>query len=69
MIFNAGPISAVRLYAETTELVNEIGMQVGPVRLSERAAFRHATGSGKSVQEAEPTGKAAQGGRKLWLWI
>ena len=69
VIFNAGPISAVRLYAETTELVNEIGMQVGPIRLSERAAFRHATGSGRSVQEAEPTGKAAQEVEGLWLWI
>ncbi len=69
VIFNAGPIPATRLYAETTELVNEIGMQVGPIRLSERAAFRHATGSGKSVKEAEPTGKAAQEVEGLWLWL
>lgn len=69
VVFNAGPIAAVRLYAETTELVNEFGMQVGPVRLSERAAFRHATGSGKSAQESEPTGKAAQEVKELWLWV
>jgi chromosome partitioning protein len=69
VVFNAGPISAARLYAETVELVNEIGMQVAPVRLSERAPFRHATGSGKAVQETEPLGKAAQEVADLWVWI
>src|SRR3954451_11274251 len=56
-LFNAGPVAAARLYAETTELVIEIGMKVAPVRLSERATFRHATGAGKSAQEVEPEGK------------
>ena len=69
VVFNAGPIAAARMYAETIELVNDIGMQVAPVRLSERAAFRHATGSGKSVQEVEPNGKAAQEVVSLWTWI
>src|SRR5690349_8270844 len=57
-VFNAGPIAAPRLYAETADLVTEIGLQVAPVRLSERAAFRHATGSGQAAQEIEPDGKA-----------
>ena len=30
-VFNAGPVAAARLYAETTELVTEIGLQVAPV--------------------------------------
>ena len=50
-IFNSGPTNAVKLYAETAEVVTEIGLAEAPVRLSERAAFRHATGSGKTAQD------------------
>jgi chromosome partitioning protein len=69
VIFNAGPVAAARLYAETTELVNEIGMKVAPIRISERATFRHSTGSGHAAQETEPQGKAAAEVDALWRWI
>jgi chromosome partitioning protein len=68
-LFNAGPVAAARLYGETTELVIEIGMKVAPVRLSERATFRHSTGSGQAAQETEPHGKAAAEVDALWRWI
>ena len=68
-VFNAGPVAAARLYAETAELVTEIGLRVVPARLSERAAFRHATGSGQVAQEIEPEGKAAAEITTLWHWI
>ena len=68
-IFNAGPVAAARLYAETAEVVTEIGLPVGPFRLSERAAFRHATGSGQTAQETEPHSKAAAEVTALWGWI
>ena len=67
-VFNSGPINAARLYAETAEVVTEIGLPVAPVRLSERAAFRHATGSGQTAQETEPAGKAAGEVAALWTW-
>jgi len=44
-------------------------LRVAPVRLSERAAFRHATGSGQAAQEIELQGKAALEIAALWLWI
>ena len=69
VVFNAGPVGASRLYGETAELVTEMGMQVAPIRVSERAAFRHATGSGKSAQELEPTGKAAEEIADIWQWV
>ncbi len=69
VVFSSGPINAPRLYAETTVLVGEIGLEVAPVRLSERAAFRHATGSGQTAQEVEPNGKAAEEVGALWRWI
>jgi chromosome partitioning protein len=68
-VLNAGPVAAARLYAETTELVIEIGMKVAPVRLCERAAFRHSTGSGQAAQETEPQGKASGEVDALWRWI
>ena len=68
-IFNAGPVAAARLYAETAEMVTEIGLPVAPHRLSERAAFRHATGSGQTAQETEPASKAAGEVAALWVWI
>ena len=68
-VFNAGPVAAARLYAETAELVTEIGLRAVPARLSERAAFRHATGSGQVAQEIEPEGKAAAEITTLWHWI
>lgn len=68
-IFNAGPVNAAKLYAETAEVVTEIGLPVAPHRLSERAAFRHATGSGQTAQETEPAGKAAGEVAALWVWI
>jgi chromosome partitioning protein len=68
-VLNAGPVGATRLYTETAELVTEIGLPVAPMRLSERAAFRHATGSGQAAQEVEPAGKAAAEVEALWSWI
>jgi chromosome partitioning protein len=49
--------------------VNEIGMKVAPIRISERATFRHSTGSGQAAQETEPQGKAAAEVDALWRWI
>jgi chromosome partitioning protein len=68
-VFNAGPASAAKLYAETTELVTEIGMQVAPMHVTDRAAFRHATGSGQAAQEIEPEGKGAAEIAALWQWV
>src|SRR4051812_5498145 len=68
-VFNAGPVSAARLYAETTELVEEIGLKVAPIRISERATFRHVTGNGQAAQETESQGKAAAEAAALWQWI
>ena len=67
--FQRGPRCGRAAYAETTELVNEIGMKVAPIRISERAAFRHSTGSGQAAQETEPQGKAAAEVDALWRWI
>jgi chromosome partitioning protein len=69
LVFNGGPPRAPALYADTTELVREFGLEVCPVILPDRAAFRHATGTGHAAQEYEPDGKAAEEVARLWEWV
>jgi hypothetical protein len=52
--------SRPRLYSETAELVTEIGLRAAPMRLSDRAAFRHATG-----KRASRRGSSVEGRRTL----
>lgn len=68
VVFMAGPQRAIHLYAEAAEIVTGFGLNVAPVVMSERAAFHHATGEGKTAQEIDPTGKAAAEVAALWAW-
>lgn len=68
VIFTAGPSMAPKLYADAEDLVRDYGLEVAPVRLSERAAFHHATAAGKVASEIEPNGKAAAEVLALWTW-
>jgi chromosome partitioning protein len=43
--------------------------RVAPVRLVHRAAYSHAVNDGRSVEEFEPQGKAADEIRALYHWI
>jgi chromosome partitioning protein len=43
--------------------------RVVPVRLIHRAAYSHAVNDGRSVEEFEPNGKAAEEIRALYRWI
>ena len=43
--------------------------RVAPVRLIHRAAYSHAINDGRSVQEFEPGGKAADEIRALYRWL
>ena len=69
VVFNAGPPRAAALYKEAAAVVQRIGLDVAPVRMSDRAAFHQATGGGRTAQEAEPDGKAAAEVVQLWGWI
>lgn len=69
VVFNGGSPNAPKLYEETAEMVAAFGLSVCPFHLADRAAYRHATGGGKSVLEIEPNGKAAEEVRQLYTWI
>lgn len=49
VVFTAGPQRAIHLYREAAEIVSGFGLSVAPVVLSERAAYHHATGAGKTA--------------------
>jgi chromosome partitioning protein len=68
VVFIAGPPNAPRIYAEAGELVESYGTPPCPIILPDRAAYRHATAEGRTVMEAEPTGKAAQGMNEFYNW-
>ena len=69
VVFTAGPQRAVNLYREAAELVRSFGLEVAPVVMSERAAYHHSTGEGKTVIETDPEGKAAEEVAALWTWL
>ncbi len=69
VVVNAGPPNGTSVYKDVAETVERFGLQVAPIRLAERAAFRHAVREGKSVQELEPDSKAAEEVGALWDWI
>jgi chromosome partitioning protein len=45
------------------------GVQVAPVMLSQRAAFAHGVIDGRTAQEFEPGGRAAEEVERLYLWL
>ncbi len=69
VVFTAGPQRAVNLYREAAELVRGFGLEVAPVVMSERAAYHHSTGEGRTAVETDPGGKAAEEVAALWNWL
>jgi chromosome partitioning protein len=69
VLFTAGPQRAPILYREAADLVSSFGLKVAPAELSERAAYHHAAGDGKTAPEIEPEGRAAAEVAALWDWV
>ncbi len=61
------PRSAVAL--EASQGLEAQGAQVAPFCLSQRVAYSHGVIDGRTAQEFEPGGKAAEEIAKLWMWI
>ena len=69
VVFTAWPQRAIHLYREASEIVSGFGLSIAPVVLSERAAYHHATGPGKTAPEIEPNGKGAEEVAALWASV
>ena len=68
VVFTAGSPNAPRVYQEAGELVESFGTPPCPLQMPDRAAYRHASGEGRTVMELEPKGKAAEEIRQLYEW-
>lgn len=68
VVLTAGPPNAPRIDEDASALIMELGGQVCPVTLPERAVHRHASAGGWTVGEFEPNGKAAQEVSYLYKW-
>lgn len=53
---------------EAAEAIEKLGLPVCPVRLGQRVAFSHSLIDGRTAQETEPDGKAAEEVQHLYKW-
>jgi chromosome partitioning protein len=68
VVLNGVPPRAVALVDEVAAVVRSLGLNLAPVCLVDRAAFRHAVVSGQTAQEYEPAGKAAAEVESVYAW-
>jgi chromosome partitioning protein len=69
VVLNATPPGATRMLADAREAVAVHGIEVAPVAIGQRAAFGHSLTAGKTAEEYDKGGKAAQEIELLQSWI
>jgi chromosome partitioning protein len=69
VVLNAMPPRATQVLADASAAVAVHGLSVAPVAIQQRAAFAHALTAGKTAQEYEPDGKAAEETAQLYAWL
>ena len=68
VVLNAAPIRS-RAVDEARDVVSKFDGKVAPVVLCQRAAYGHSVIEGRTAQEFEPDGKAAEEIEALWEWV
>lgn len=69
VVLNTLPPRAPNVLADARAAVAVHGLDVAPVALQQRATFAHALTVGKTAQEYEPGGKAAEEISSLYDWL
>jgi chromosome partitioning protein len=69
VVLNAIPPNAPKLAADARAAVAVHGLEVAAVALQQRAAFAHALTAGKTADEYEPNGRAAEEISLLYQWL
>jgi chromosome partitioning protein len=69
VVLNSLPPNAPKLLADARAAVAVHGLDVASVSLQQRAAFAHALTVGKTADEYEPNGKAAEEITQLFQWL
>lgn len=67
-ILSACPFRAPEI-GETRAALEEYGLPIAPVEITDRRAFARAVTNGTAVTEFDSDGKAAEEIRALWAWI
>jgi chromosome partitioning protein len=68
VVLNAAPIRS-RAVNEARDVVTGLNGKVAPVVICQRAAYGHSVIEGRTAQEFEPDGKAAEEIEELWQWV
>lgn len=66
-VLNAVPPKG-SVVVEAAEAIENLGLPVCPVRVGQRVAYSHSLIDGRTAQEVEPEGKAAEEVRQLYAW-
>ncbi|MEO1219931.1 MAG: ParA family partition ATPase [Pseudomonadota bacterium] len=69
VVLNAVPTGATKLAKGARKAAKEIGLDICPVELGERADFHRSSAKGETAGELAPDGKAAKEIDKLWKWL
>ena len=68
VMLNAAPIRS-RAVDEARDVVTGLEGKVAPVVICQRAAYGHSVIEGRTAQEFEPDGRAAEEIEALWRWV
>ncbi|MEL6738296.1 MAG: ParA family partition ATPase [Pseudomonadota bacterium] len=69
VVLNAVPAGATVLSEEAKTAAKDIGLDMCPVELGDRAAFHRSSAKGETASESEPDGKAAGEIEAMWKWL
>ena len=69
VVLNAVPTGATKLAEEARKTAQDMGLEICPVELGERADFHRSSAKGETAGELDPDGKAAKEIDKLWKWL
>lgn len=69
VVLNSVPSGATVLAEEARTTAADMGLDICPVELGDRAAFHRSSAKGETAAEVDPNGKAAQEIEDLWKWL
>lgn len=69
VVLNAVPSGATVLAEEARKIASDMGLEICPVGLGDRAAFHRSSAKGETAGEIDPSGKAAEEVDALWNWL
>lgn len=69
VVLNSVPTGATVLAEEARTAAGDLGLEICPVELGDRAAFHRSSAKGETASEIDPAGKAALEIEALWKWL